>query len=64
MKENGKKNGHYSVQTGHALRGEYEKVRGMLDGMTPESIWGFEGLRARAWFVRRAMRRIPRDGRR
>lgn len=65
MTELNKKNNHYSEQSGHALRGEHEKIRVRLGGLMPESIPGFNGIDiTRAQLIRRTMRRTPRDGRR
>lgn len=58
-------NSHYSEQTGHLLRGNHKDVVNRLGGTMPESIPGFDGIDAtKAQRIRRAMRRIPRDGRR
>lgn len=54
------KNGHYSEQNGHALRGEHERVRVRLGGAMPESINGFKGIEQQR--IKRSMKRIPKAG--
>lgn len=66
MTELDRKNGHYSEQNGHALRGEHERVKRILGGTMPESIPGFDGIIdvTKSQLIRRAMRRISRSGKR
>ncbi len=62
--ENGN-NKHYSLQTGHLLRGNHSEVVSKLGGRMPEAVPGFDGIDAtKAQLIRRNMRRTPRDGRR
>lgn len=58
------RNIHYSEQTGHALRGEHDRVKDKI-GQMPEGIPGFERIEvSRAWLIRRTMRRPTRTGKR
>lgn len=60
MTESDRKNGHYSLQNGHALRGEHERVKKKLGGVMPEAIAGFNGIEQQR--VRRSMRRVTDTG--
>lgn len=65
MVEKNGNNGHYSEQTGHRLRGVHKKVVEKLNGDTPESIPGFNGIQPiESVRIRRSMRRISQTGKR
>lgn len=58
-KEGEKRNNHYSLQTGHELRGEHEIIFRKL-GISPECIPGYSGIEIHR--KRRSMRRIVSSG--
>ncbi len=58
--EEDSKNIHYSDQTGHALRGAYDRVARQL-GSPPRIIPGFDGVEETR--RKRTMRRISDSGR-
>ena len=58
------KNTHYSMQTGHYLRGVHETVVKKLGGNMPEGIAGYRGIEGiEQQRIRRSMRRITSSGR-
>lgn len=56
----GRINSHYSIKTGHVLRGEHQRVVKELGGHMPESLPGYSGIEN--FRKRRYVRRITKSG--